>query len=139
MQNVGRFSVEKVERINKSMVCYTGLASRGANADQRNGSYRFNATINTAKGANNCIVLYGVDWNGNPYHKAFYVGDVAEFDSFNLIYTDEIVRITEKTVEFKEGHSGREKRLNIYSFAMRNWDFDATEVAQKNADTMMHI
>ncbi len=72
------------------------------------------------------------------YENKFVLGDIAEYDSFNLSYTAEIVSITDKTVTFKL-RDGRKKRLKIATFQWRNWNFDAEETAQKNSETMMYI
>lgn len=85
------------------------------------------------------IRLFGV--NGTQSEKAFdltfLIGDEAEYDSYNLVYTGKIVGITDKTVTIEK--YGRRHRLSIYTFAWRNWDFNATEIFLRNQDTMMYI
>jgi hypothetical protein len=74
--------------------------------------------------------------------KVFLVGDHAEYDSYNLRYTAPIKGITAKNVIFDTGsrfNRKETKRLNFDSFAWRNHDFDAHEVAMRNAETSMYI
>jgi hypothetical protein len=63
--------------------------------------------------------------------RKFEVGDVAEYDSYNLSYTAPIVAIGKSTVTFKVYDSRR--RLKAENFAWRNWDFNAAEIARRNA------
>lgn len=62
------------------------------------------------------------------------VGDIAEYDSYNLHYTDRIKSITDKTVSFQNG-----RRLKLEEFCWRNWDFKLDKVMKNNAETMMVI
>lgn len=66
---------------------------------------------------------------------AFAVGDEAEYDSFNLIYTAQIAAITAKSVVFDLGNGGhRRRRLALEKFAWRNANFDRAAVAEHNAE-----
>ena len=77
--------------------------------------------------------------NGTAYRK-FEVGDLAEYDSYNLSYTGTITAITNKAVSILEPYrGGRTHRLNIYEFCWRNWDFNAAVTAARNAETAMYI
>jgi len=67
-----------------------------------------------------------------PYSKTFKIGDLAEFDSFNLSYVARITSITEKTVTFEDDCQGV-KRLSIYEFDWRNYDFDLEATRERNA------
>lgn len=69
--------------------------------------------------------------------RKFEVGDVAEYDSYNLHYTAPIVSIGKSTVTFKV--YDHKKRLKAENFAWRNWDFNAEEIARRNAETSQHI
>lgn len=75
--------------------------------------------------------------------KKFNIGDTAEVGSYNLVYTGTVRKITEKTVTVVEYEDspGMKKtyRFDIYTFARRNWDFDAEDVAKRNHETMMVI
>lgn len=71
------------------------------------------------------------------YEKMFRIGDEAEYDSYNLSYTGTITSITEKSVTFKT-RSGV-KRLSLYEFDWRNYDFDAEETRKQNRETMDYI
>jgi hypothetical protein len=67
------------------------------------------------------------------YRKDFAIGDIAEYDSYNLSYCGTIVAITEKTVSIREDGS-RVHRLDLAEFSRRNWNFDAEKVAKRNAE-----
>ena len=72
----------------------------------------------------------------------FALGDEAEYDSYNLSYTGEITKITAKQVTivaYKGTGCEKTKRLDLYTFCWRNYDFDAAETAAKNFDTMQYI
>lgn len=70
----------------------------------------------------------------------FVIGDEAEYNSYNLTYTGEIVSIGAKTVTIKHYPNRETKsRLDFYDFAYRNWDFDSAKIAAENSETMMHI
>lgn len=71
------------------------------------------------------------------FDKTFSIGDQAEYDSYNLDYTGKIVAIGAKTITI-EDYDGRH-RLDLYTFAWRNWDFDAQRIFENNCDTMMRI
>ena len=72
--------------------------------------------------------------------KQFEIGDLAEYDSFNLRYIGKIVAIGEKTITIQEkGRDRRRHRLNTRTFAFRNWDFDLTEVTHHNHEMMLNI
>jgi len=71
--------------------------------------------------------------------KRFEVGDRVEYDSFNLSYTGTITNITAKCIIVKTGSFGGETcriktcRMKPETFAWRNWNFDASATAAKNA------
>jgi hypothetical protein len=71
--------------------------------------------------------------------KKFSIGDEAEYDSYNLKYTGNIVSITEKTVTIKPKYENKNRRLKIDTFSWRNWNFDSEKVAAENSDTMNYI
>lgn len=75
------------------------------------------------------------------YDRTFKIGDLAEYDSYNLSYYGEIVSITATTVSIRPRHSSCDsvKRLPLYTFNWRNRDFDDAEAFAKNADTMLYI
>jgi hypothetical protein len=74
---------------------------------------------------------------------SFVVGDIAEYGSYNLSYTGEITKITDKcvTIVAYKGHRGMEEahRLDINEFCWRNHNFNAAETARQNAETSMYI
>jgi hypothetical protein len=82
---------------------------------------------------------YDVDRTGrNPvtrnFARTFRVGDEAEYDSYNLSYIGTIVAIGEKTVSIADG--SKTTRLDLYTFALRNWDFDAERARKRNSEWM---
>lgn len=80
---------------------------------------------------------------GTQYEKAvdvtFKIGDMAEYDSYNLSYYGEITNITEKTVTIKERFSSRKRRLKLDVFFWRNYDFNLAKKAAENAETSYYI
>lgn len=78
--------------------------------------------------------------NGVPTHKTFCIGDMAEYDSFNLCYYGTITKITCKTVSIKEPYSdGKVHRLKFREFVLRNYDFDLVKMREHNSDVMNYI
>lgn len=71
--------------------------------------------------------------------KTFAVGDVAEYDSFNLKYLGSITGITAKTVTIQPPRYRGYKRLKLEHFAWRNAQFDLEKITRENAETMNHI
>jgi len=70
--------------------------------------------------------------------RRFEVGDEVEYDSFNLSYTGPILSIGKKTVTVESSFKGK-RRLKAEEFGWRNWDFNAGEVARRNAETSQSI
>lgn len=90
------------------------------------------------------IRIFGVKGNraNGPveFDLTFKVGDVAEYDSYNLIYTGRITKIGPKTVTIQHYETGpRSSRLRLSEFSWRNWDFNSEVIASRNSDTMMRI
>ena len=87
------------------------------------------------------IRLYGTKINHLPgpvdFDLTFSIGDQAEYGSYNLNYTGEIVAIGAKTITIES--YGEKHRLDLHTFAWRNWDFDAQRIFEDNSDTMMRI
>lgn len=83
------------------------------------------------------IRLFGVDSNyrqgPTPYERTFKVGDVAAYDSYNLIYTGTITAIGAKTVTIDAGRGGSLKRLSTYKFNFFNKHFDLDRINAHNA------
>lgn len=69
----------------------------------------------------------------------FEIGDMAEYDSFNLSYFGPIVSITEKTVTIKEKYRNQNHRLKLETFAWRNRDFKLTSVQARNSQISQTI
>lgn len=73
--------------------------------------------------------------------RVFRVGDIAEHDSYNLIYTAKIEKITPKRITFQLGTPDypRTKSMKYETFAWRNHDFDYEDIVKRNAETSMYI
>ena len=72
----------------------------------------------------------------------FNLGDQAEYNSWNLIYTGPITKITDKTVQITAYPNTRnEKRhnLDLSTFCWRNERFDAVEAAKHNQEETYYI
>ena len=95
------------------------------------------------------VEIFGsVQWhkggqNGQPveffrrkFAQSFQVGDVAVYDSWNLIYVGTIVSIGTKTVSIKTESDGI-RRLSLYEFCDRNWNFNAERIDHHNATELM--
>lgn len=100
-----------------------------------NGRELFSAKISADKKE---ITIFGKQYN-KEFSKTFKIGDVAEYDSYNLIYLGDIVKISEKSVTIEEHYSTRKHRLDLYTFISKNWDFDHEEILEKNAEISMSI
>jgi len=69
----------------------------------------------------------------------FKVGEMAEYDSYNLHYLGKITKITPKCVTIEPRYGSRTRRLDLYAFAWRNYDFDLERISARNAETSMYI
>jgi hypothetical protein len=73
---------------------------------------------------------------------SFVLGDIAEYDSYNLKYTGRITKITDKLVQitaYPGTQNERRHNLNLYTFCYRNHNFNAEKVAAHNAYESMFI
>lgn len=86
---------------------------------------------------NKSITITKEQKDGKTINRTFKLGDVAEYDSFNLKYCGEIVKISEKSVTIN--HFGENHRLDFNTFCWRNFDFDPKKAAEYNAETSMYI
>ena len=96
------------------------------------------------------IVLFGTDTRERgvpggqgatfipgPYRKEYRIGAVCEYDSYNLHYTGQILAIGEKTITIDASRTrnpGKVRKLGLYEFDWRNYDFDAAATAAFNAN-----
>jgi len=83
-------------------------------------------------------------YSGKPDTEAkpvsFKVGDKAVSGSYNLVYLDKIVKITEKNVIFEPSLRGmRKKHMKLLEFAWRNANFDRAAIDKHNYETSMSI
>lgn len=89
----------------------------------------------------NSIRIYGTYTNNkkNPqtFDKTFKIGDLAQYDSYNLIYCGKIRSIGNKTVTIADGDEV--KRLNFWSFINKNWNYDLHKIQQKNLEMSNQI
>lgn len=86
------------------------------------------------------IRLHGVDNNHRKgpvqYDRTFAVGDVACYDSFNLVYLGTITGIGAKTVTIKSNMRGV-SRLSTANFSFFNKHLDVPAVERQNAEELM--
>lgn len=75
------------------------------------------------------VRIFGTDYKG-AFDLTFKIGDVAVYDSFNMVYTAKIESIGPKTIKV----GGR--RLDICTFAQRNHDYDADRIFKRNSEWM---
>lgn len=72
--------------------------------------------------------------------KRFEVGDIVEYDSFNMSYMGKITNITAKCVIVKIDPCRRlTRRMKPGEFAWRNWNFNASSAQAKNSETSNYI
>jgi len=72
--------------------------------------------------------------------KEFKVGDIAEYDSWNLKYTAKITSITQNSVTFDTLRSrGKKTRLQLNEFSYRNQNFDSEEWQKFNHEEMLYL
>jgi hypothetical protein len=85
---------------------------------------------------NKAIRIRGI-YQNDEFDKVFLLGNIAEYDSYNLSYTGKIVSITDKTVSIQDGSTT--KRLKLTDFIWRNHNFSLAETKYKNSVTMQSI
>jgi len=88
------------------------------------------------------------------YSKVFLLGDLAEYNSFNLVWMGPIQQITTKTVKVARGGStGRVARddmnvpvkgvrcsmFSIQQFDSKNWQFDVADTIRRNNETSRYL
>lgn len=77
--------------------------------------------------------------NDGEIINVFKIGDACEEDAFNLRYVGTIENITEKTIVVAKKYGGSKRRMKLTEFMWRNYNFDAVETAEKNAETSLYI
>lgn len=73
---------------------------------------------------------------GRIYDRTYYVGDNAEYKSYNYGWFGPIESISKSYVSIKVDDSSRNTRLNFYRFTTHNYDFDAARELQRQRDHM---
>lgn len=86
---------------------------------------------------NKQIRIFGEFKEGKKFDRVFKIGDTVEIGSYNLIYTGEILSISEKTVTIDD--SGRKKRMSLYDFINKNYDLDLEKISKHNQNEMYYI
>jgi hypothetical protein len=90
---------------------------------------------------NETIRIFG-NYCSKDYDKTFKVGDIAEYDSYNLSYMGTIVSISDKGVGILPQHGcrgGKVQRLGLDEFCWRNHNLDVAAKTAENHETMMYI
>lgn len=75
------------------------------------------------------VRIFGTDYKGR-FDLTFKLGDVAVYDSFNMVYTAKIKSIGPKTITVGS------RRLDICTFAQKNHDYNAERIAKRNGEWM---
>ena len=91
---------------------------------------------------NKYILLFGLsNATGMPqkFERLFKIGDVAEYDSYNLHYLGTIVSISDKCVGIKDKHEKKVHRLSIHEFNWRNRNLDVAATEKRNDQEMQCI
>ncbi len=85
------------------------------------------------------IRIYGTHGTSkrSPFDRTFKLGDLAEHDSYNLVYTGLITAISAKRITIND--DGKIHCMQLHDFINRNWDFDAIATGKRNAVTMQCI
>lgn len=78
-------------------------------------------------------------YNSKAVDITFSVGDMVEYDSYNLRYLGKIEKITEKRITVQPRYGSARKSMDLYSFAWRNHDFDLDKANEENAHTSYYI
>ena|SRR3972149_2912434 len=89
------------------------------------------------------IRIHG-SYHGRSFDRTFNIGDMAEYDSYNLHYYGPIVSIGSKTVTIIDRNDVmrpdcRKHQLSLYQFTFRNHDFDHEVMGRKNSEMMYYI
>lgn len=74
--------------------------------------------------------------------KSFRIGDMAEYGRYNLIYTGNITKITDKMVQvtaYIDTPLQQKHNLDLYKFCWMNEDFDLQKVNAHNHSEMYFI
>jgi hypothetical protein len=95
------------------------------------------------KGHRATIQIFYTDHDGQVKRgRKFFVGDVAEWGSYNISYTGKILAITENTVTISHHESrpelGQKHRLKLHQFCWRNKTFDFAATQESNRIEMMN-
>lgn len=97
----------------------------------------------TASGMMAEITRDSIHITGNYFNQevdiTFRVGDVVEYDAYNLRYLGTIEKITEKRITIQPRYSKGRRSMDLYSFAWRNYNFNLDEANRENAETSMYI
>ena len=74
-----------------------------------------------------------VSYTPKQFDLTFKIGDMAEYDSYNMRYTGKIITIGAKTVTIDARGTGEHtRRLDLRQFCSRNWDFDLEKIRADN-------
>jgi hypothetical protein len=71
------------------------------------------------------------------FDRRFRIGDRAEYDSYNLKYIGTITAIGKSTVTITDHKENR--RLSLYEFISRNWDYNQKKIDAHNEEEMLCI
>lgn len=85
------------------------------------------------------IRIYGA-YCGNEFDRTFKLGDNAEYGNNNLSYFGPIQSISDKCIFIRDSfYTDRVKRIDLYTFIWRNYNFDVEETKARNAAMRPHL
>jgi hypothetical protein len=86
------------------------------------------------------IRIYGTQTNHingpQTFDRTFNVGDVVEYDSFNLSYMGPVLAVGAKTIMVKCGIYKKARRMTLAQFCSRNWNLDLAQNTRRNSEWM---
>jgi hypothetical protein len=99
----------------------------------------FHARINPGENIN----IHGVMTNHikgpQSFDRVFKIGDRCEYDSYNLKYLGTITGIGPNTVTVQADYSKEIKRLWLWEFIDRNWNFDLEKIEKHNQEESNYL
>lgn len=123
------FAAETTTKYGKSIVYENLVPSNGRSYFE---SQKFGAMVTPGEEITLTCLKKGEE---EPSSIVFKVGDVCIYGSYNLVYTGEILAIGAKTVTINAGGTGQgNKRLDLYKFTWRNYNYDAERIAKRNSE-----
>jgi hypothetical protein len=81
------------------------------------------------------IRIYGFYDNSRPFDVTLKIGDVAEYDSWNVGYHGTISNVTTKRVTISDKYEkGKTYSLDLAKFVRHNWDINDLDAIKRDLD-----